>query len=426
MRRKFLINTVGVAAFAVFLFAIPLTIVAANLIRADAVAELEHVATAAERSVSGDTLLSQDPAEFPGHTGTGFMALYDAKGARRAGVGPPQLEAGLRTVLNGQVRRLNSTDAVVAIPIIQNEVVLGAIRAQASAGHTQSRIVRAWLLIAGLGISALLVGAFAASRRARHLAQPLVDLETAALRIGDGDFTTVTPRSGIHEIDAVANALEVTASRLGQALARERSFSADASHQLRTPIAALQITLETAKLIGRLDMNVIDDALIETERLTATVTDLLLLARDAHSAREVLDIAALVEGIESEWHGTLASQGRRFHTRIDQDLPVVRASVSAERHVLSVLVANATEHGDGTVSVVARRVGDGIVIDVHDEGPGFQAIVDTMFERRSGTDPRRGIGLALARSLAEAEGGRLYITHPGPGPTMSVLITAPT
>ena len=415
-------NALGVAAIAVLLFAIPLAVVAANLIRADAIAELEHVATAAERSVGADSLLSQDPTEFSARAGEDRIALYDAKGGLRAGDGPKRLDDGLRTVLSGRVARVRGSSDAVAIPIIQNEAVLGAIRAQSSSGQTQSRIVRAWALIASLAMAAILIAGFLASRRARRLAEPLVALEAAALRIGDGDFANSTPRSGVAEIDAVANALDVTASRLGQALQRERSFSADASHQLRTPIAALQVTLEAAKLAGRLDMAVIDTALIETERLTTTVNDLLALARDAHGARDVLDLGALFDEIESEWHGTLARDGRSLSVQVASELPSVRASGSAIHHVVGVMVANATEHGAGVVRIVVRRVGDGVVIDVSDEGAGFANLVGTMFERRSGDDPRRGIGLALARSLAEAEGGRLFVTHAGTGPTLSVLL----
>ena len=311
---------------------------------------------------------------------------------------------------------------VVGVPVIQEEVVLGAIRAEASKSDVTARVARAWALIAGLGIGAILLSAIFAARRAKRVALPLVELEAAALRIGDGDFTSATPRSGIKEIDGVAQALDVTASRLGNALERERSFSADASHQLRTPITALQVTLEGALISGRITAEVLEQALQETERLTNTVDDLLVLARDTHGERVPMEVAKLLDTIEAEWHGPMASVGRALRVRCDTDVPCIYVSGSAIRHVISVLIANGVDHGDGEVTLHARRVPDGVAIDVSDIGPGFRDGGRDAFVRRSGRSATRGIGLALARSLSEAEGGRLVITQAGAGPTVSLLL----
>jgi len=89
-----------------------------------------------------------------------------------------------------------------------------------------------------------------------------------------------------------------------------------------------------------------------------------------------------------------------------------------------VLLSNAHRHGAGTVTVTARSVHGGLAIDVCDEGPGFTGDPDHVFDRRTPSRDGHGIGLALARSLAEAEGGRLSISRAQPEPTLTLLLPA--
>ena len=87
------------------------------------------------------------------------------------------------------------------------------------------------------------------------------------------------------------------------------------------------------------------------------------------------------------------------------------------------LVANAERHGRGPVSVVARTTGGSIAIDVADEGPGFAGDPEQAFERRaSAANGGHGIGLALAHSLAHAEGGRLAVTRAAPEPVVTLWL----
>ena len=90
--------------------------------------------------------------------------------------------------------------------------------------------------------------------------------------------------------------------------------------------------------------------------------------------------------------------------------------------VLEILVDNAVVHGAGAVTVSVRGVGAGISVDVADEGPGIVGDAATVFARRSRSEQGHGIGLALARSLAEAEGGELLLRGPGPRPVFSFVL----
>ena len=98
-----------------------------------------------------------------------------------------------------------------------------------------------------------------------------------------------------------------------------------------------------------------------------------------------------------------------------------RASAVAVRQVLAVLVDNATVHGRGTVTLTVREAADAMAIDVADEGPGVREPEHVLFARRPETGDAHGIGLALARRLAEAEQGRLKLTRPSP-PVFTLLL----
>jgi signal transduction histidine kinase len=159
------------------------------------------------------------------------------------------------------------------------------------------------------------------------------------------------------------------------------------------------------------------------DRLNSTVEDLLALARDTHRTGETLDLERLVADVGEQWRGPLAAEGRRLTVRRDTDVPTSTASTIAVRQIVGVLLENALVHGRGQVSVVLRDAAGALALDVTDEGPG---VLDgaLVFTRRSSGAAGHGIGLALARNLAEAEGGRLRLSRTSP-PTFTILLPVP-
>jgi len=276
-----------------------------------------------------------------------------------------------------------------------------------------------------LALGAVAIGAtwLVARRQARRLSAPLESLAGAAQRLGEGDFSVRTTASGIPEIDAAGSALDVTADRLDDLVGRERAFSSTASHQLRTPLTGLRLTLETAlDAPDAAQRASVVHALESADRLERTIDDLLSLARHTPVDRAVLPLPALVQDWTSAWAPVLAGVDRRLRVQVAPWLPAGRASEAAVRQVVDVLLGNAVVHGAGTVALVVRDAGATVAIDVSDEGEGPPEGAE-VFRSRAATPPGHGIGLSLARALAEAEGGRLVLSHSRP-PTFSLLLPA--
>jgi signal transduction histidine kinase len=203
---------------------------------------------------------------------------------------------------------------------------------------------------------------------------------------------------------------------------RERAFSADASHQLRTPLTGLRLGLETALERPESDLRAAAAAAIEAaDRLEQTIEDLLTLAREPERDGTPLELDELLREIERTWQPVLEAQGRTLQLDVHGDPPVSTAAPAAVRQVLAVLLDNATRHGVGAVTLRVRDAGGALAFDVEDEGPGVEG--GEALPRRTDESRGPGIGLTLARGLAEAEGGRLRLSQPAP-PVFTLLLPA--
>jgi signal transduction histidine kinase len=310
------------------------------------------------------------------------------------------------------------------VPLLSRERLTGAVRAARDDAAAVSDVHRAWLVLAGIAAALLLLAVIAARVLGGRLAVPLERVAGAATRLGDGDFSARAPRERIEEVDAVARALDATAERLGDLVARERAFTADASHQLRTPLAALRIELEGMAL--RADPSPeLTAALAQADRLQATIDTLLAVARDAPQGRRSAELGPLLDELEARWRGELAAAGRPLRVEVPPPSLAVAAAPGVVAEILDVLVDNALRHGGGEVRVSVRPAAGYAAVDVSDAGPGFGPGHEAAFERRRGGGEGHGIGLALARSLAHAEGGRLDLADPGPHPVLRLLLPRP-
>jgi signal transduction histidine kinase len=425
MRRRIELVGVLAATLAIGLFGVPLAAAVVVLLRSDEVGELQRLADLAAVRVAQDLAAGREAQPLPDDEDGITVAVYNLDGRRLEGTGPVAADDPVQRAASGAVASGTSTasgrEIVVAVPVTSGQRVIAVVRAASGTSRLYLQIGLTWLGMAGLAAVAVAAASVLARRQSRRLADPLVGLAAAAQTLGEGNFAIQAPPAGIAEIDAAGAALTRTAERLGELVSRERAFSADASHQLRTPLTGLRLRLETA-LDGAELRPAVVAALETADRLERTIDELLALARDEPSARAPADLPRLLRDLEPSWAGPLRAAGRSLRMSIPPELPDTTASAAATRQILDVLVANAIRHGAGTVTVTVREADTAIAVDVGDEGPGVAVPADELFRRRTERAAGHGIGLALARSLAEAEGGRLVLTRPAPAPIFTLLL----
>lgn len=424
MRRQITRAILAVAALLIIALGLPLAVVVQRSYQDRAVADLHR--RAAETIV--EIALPLDPAELSQVAteadSPGEFTVYDLQGTRLFGTGPIHGDAPVVRAIAGQLASAsNQRELVLASPITNRstEEVVGAVRVAEPSSVVDRQVQRAWLVIAAVIAVALASAAALARAQGRRLAEPIARLADKAVDLGRGDFTSRTGLSGIPEIDTVAAALDDSATRLAVLLARERSFSADVSHQLRTPLTGLRLRLEHAARSDQPTTH-IEGALQEIGRLEDTVEHLLALSRDGHPIGTPLDVDDLLGALGSRWNQRFADTSRALRVE-HSDRPVaVRASGVSMGQVLDVLVDNSLRHGAGDVTVRSRAAAGGLVLEVEDQGPGIaEERRSAVFDRHDGSD--HGIGLALARSITEAEGGRLLLATARP-PCFHIVLPA--
>jgi signal transduction histidine kinase len=401
---------VAVTAFGVVLFAVPMAVALRQRSQQTDVEELRRLAVRAAHRL---------PADFstPGAVSGAALgdaenhryALYAPNGRRLAGTGPDPGDAVVAQAVQRVMADGRSGDELaVAYAVGSGGNTSAVVRVSEPVAEGRHRLRTALL---GLGLLAALAAAAAAAAGwllVRLMTRPLDRLRRSAQALGDGDFTVTPAPTGLPELDDVGTALGLAARRIGNLVERERTFSADASHQLRTPIAGLRVALETELIHPRPAREpILREGLAAVERLEGTVDSLLRLARDVHDDRGELQLPAVINELSVRWRPAVLASGRTLVARSAPGLPTVRASATAIGHVLDVLVDNALRHGGGTITVDAASTSAGVVVTVTDEGPGV-ADPERLFQRRPGGSGN-GIGLALGRTLAAAEGGHLRL-----------------
>ncbi|MGW1807697.1 ATP-binding protein [Streptomyces sp. NPDC002078] len=281
-----------------------------------------------------------------------------------------------------------------------------------------TREVGRTLLIIGLvALLAVVAAVLLAVRQANRLTSPLTDLAETAERLGSGDPRPRHKRYGVPELDRVADVLDSSAERIGRMLTAERRLAADASHQLRTPLTALSMRLEEITLTD--DPDIVKEeanvALTQVERLTDVVERLLTNSRDPRTGSAVtFDLDEVIQQQLAEWRPAYRSAGRAIVSSGKRHLQAV-GTPGAVAQVLAALIENSLMHGGGTVALRTRVTGNQAVVEVTDEGPGVPADLGArIFERTISGRNSTGIGLAVARDLAEADGGRLELLQAQP------------
>ncbi|MGC0416451.1 sensor histidine kinase [Embleya sp. AB8] len=428
MRQRVVRVAVVAALVALVLLAAPLAVIIRISFFADERGELERDALAAAARVSAQ-LAAGEPVHLPPAQHDGNLGVYDPDLRLLAGTGPdPGDTLTRRAAATGVIREHTGGQLVVAVPLSTSERTIGVVRVAADSRDVWHRVLWSWLGLFGAALIALGAAILVARRQARALSAPLESLSRTSQAVADGDLSARASGCGIVEIDRVAATQNTMVQRLTALLEHERHFTTNASHQLRTPLTGLQLGLEGA--LAAPDANpraALAEALEQSRHLQRTIDEVLRLARSGSGEGDAVPTrpaGELVEQAERRRHGELAREGRRLEVVIEPDAGPLPVPAHATEQILAVLLDNAREHGRGTVRITLREMGGAPAVDVADEGEPT-ADPARVFDRGITTGPGQGIGLSLARDLAEAAGGRLALTSTTPT-TFTLLLPIPS
>ncbi|GAA1151756.1 signal transduction histidine kinase [Kitasatospora gansuensis] len=340
-----------------------------------------------------------------------------------------------RSTVDWGSRLVWGPELVVTVPARSQTVpgrIVGAVQIRYATAGLTDRLWRIWGFRAVLAAGVLAVAAGLGAIVARRLTRPLRQLNDMASRFSNGDLTARSPVTGPEETRTLALTLNQGAERLDTLVASQRIFVADASHQLRTPLTALRLSLDNIA-DGVDDESVREDvesATAEVVRMSRLVSGLLVLARAEAkvSAPEPLALRELVGERLGVWRPAAEERGVTIVLTGDADERLrVLAGPGNLDQVLDNVLSNALEVSPdgGTITVrleAPAGAGEEAVLEILDRGPGMsaaeQARAFDRFWRGQGLTGRSGsgLGLAIVRQLVTDDGGTVALRDaPGGG-----------
>lgn len=339
----------------------------------------------------------------------GEAELLDAEQLRAAARGPTFVSRGPLPTLDGGSRLLAvPVDAAAGKRI----VVVGTSTEDSDGAKTDLKQLLLVALPAAL-ILASIAGYLLAAAALRPVEAMRARAEEISVAAPDERLPVPATRD---EVARLGTTLNEMLSRLGDALARERTFVADASHELRTPLAILRAELDLALAQGRTPDELraaLASAAEETDRLTQLSDDLLTIAQtergDLPLRIETLRVGDTFEAVERRFSRRAEEAGRRIELGEGGEIELAADWLRLDQ-AIGTFVDNALRYGAGTITLSARRAGEAVEIHATDEGGGFPPdFIDRAFERFSRAPGVReggsGLGLSIVATVAEAHGG---------------------
>ncbi len=319
-----------------------------------------------------------------------------------------------------------------AVPVASAGDVYGAVRITFEAAEVSAR-VREFLGGLGIiGVTVLTAMALVSWVIARSFARPVRELSATAAAIAAGDLDARSdPGDAPTEIVDVSRSFNEMADRVQDLIGRERRFVADASHQLRTPLTALRLRLETIEEgVAERDRNDLEAAIAETTRLADLVDQLLVLARSeiGLTVTTAIDVGTAVRERGDLWRAAAEERGVAITVDVPSEPLEALAVEGCVEQVLDNYLANAltVSPPGGTIVMTARPAAETVELRVRDEGPGLPDEQKThafeRFWRGSTGHPGTGLGLSIVRTLAEASGGSASLQDSPSGGIDAVLI----
>ncbi len=414
VRARFTITVAAIVAVTVALFA-SLSIVALDrTLRSGLQARLHSDAQTIATAVDvHHGRISLDPSDLRAlgtlHAETPF-AVYDSAGVQVAGDPLPK----------GAARgRLQTASVTVA----RGSRTYGTVTVWQRATWIDEFDRNAAIVSLAVGLLLISLGIVVSRRVAARVLAPVGDIASLAERIEGNDLSGRLKADGKDELGRLCASFDRMLDRLQSAFSRERRFVADASHELRAPLAVLRAETDLALRRERTSEEyraALKSIARESARLEELIDELLAAARAEVDARrqQTLDASALVRDLGERVIPAAATRG--MMVRVDTPGAVLaRANRATLERALLAVVHNAIEYGryDGTVRLRTFRNANTVTIEVSDDGPGFSddALVHATerFWRGDTAHPRggTGLGLSIARTIVEANRGSLELAN---------------
>ncbi|MEU9233722.1 HAMP domain-containing sensor histidine kinase [Streptomyces subrutilus] len=396
----------------------------------------DRMRTAADRQE-----LSAEIGRYAQLYGAGVVVVDTAGAAvARAGAGPAWEESrdaaeARRRALTGRstdrlpaVRPWGPKSVVLAEPVGRDERVSGAVLMSVSTDAARLDVTVRWSVIAAGAVAAFAAAALVAAGISRWLMRPVLDLDRAVEGLAAGSLQArAVSDTGPPELRRLRQHFNIMAEAVADSIGRQRDFVADASHQLRNPLATLVLQLENvephiAPGPGRSEHT---RALDEAERLEELLDGLLALARVESGGAEPADqdVSRAVRERVRAWDPVFRDAGLELAASCPDDGLRARALPDAAGRILDAVLDNAVKFvpRGGRVEVTATRGTDGTaLVRVTDDGPGVPEDQLALLLRRFARSPEHqnvpgsGLGLAIADEIARLSGGRLGVSGNAP------------
>ncbi|WP_341720164.1 HAMP domain-containing sensor histidine kinase [Micromonospora sp. FIMYZ51] len=323
---------------------------------------------------------------------------------------------------------------VVAVPINDGGEVLGAVVTASPTDEVRRSVTTWWLLLAALGLLAVVACVLTAFGLAGWVLRPITELDAVTHEIAEGDRgARVQHRLGPPELRRLAASFNHMADVVSDVMDRQRAFVAHASHQLRNPLTALRLRVEElgpslTDPQGRAEHQL---ALEETDRLALLLDALLTLARAERreNQRVIVDAAAAAASRVAAWEPLARHRSVTLRLAADPVAAYARTVPTAIDQALDALIDNAVKFsgagGEVTVTVAARD--DGVELEVRDTGPGMTRSQLGQATERFWRAPEvqnvdgAGLGLTIAAVLVDASDGRLTMQSNSPRGLVAAL-----
>ena len=436
MTRRILASFLGLLVFLLAAVVVPLGIKISSQQRHDfrqnTTATARAIASAEEERL-GDNGDATDRAQTTPPSvddGDGLVVLSRA-GRVVATAGRDIPPAVLDAARRGEAPRLH--DGVVAVVTVGAPTHPdGLVVLTRSAEPLNHRIQALWLALVLAAAVTLAIGAVTAAGVVRWIGRPLHALGVAAARMGRGDISARgDEHKGPPEVRAVAVAFNDMAQRVEALLNIQRTMTADVSHQLRTPLAALQLRLDLLAEDAPADIrSELVGALREIGRLNRLLDGLLAVARaeDVTAEPATVDVDAVVRDRVSMWQPLAQEAGVDLSLHAEPALAFITPGHLEQ--VLDNLIANALDalsSGDHVV-VSLHSATRGVVLAIADNGPGMPlGLRASAFDRFEGDNSGRkaGLGLAIVARLVSMDHGSIELDEtPGGGLTATIRLPA--